>query len=467
MACTRDKRKTAFGGFVLACLLFLVSAATLTKVNQFYGFYINDYDTGIYTNVVWNILTGDGFYSDILLRNHLGEHFSPIIILFAPLFLVAPSPIWLLAAQGLAVGTTYILIYFIALKIFGESNRPYPKALALLFAVWAFFYPPLMSALIFEFHPSTLGTPLVAGAILALLYGRNRLLWVLVGLLLLSKENAPLAILGLGLYAWLMLSRSQLAVALIATAGLSAALVMGVVMPFFRSGGWEHYDRLGPLVEWQKKMVYLYRLVKPLAFLPLASWRSLLCAGPLVALNLSVGYYPQYSGFLQYNDFGSVFFLLAAIHGADSLLGVLDSGLKPQKVTLLYALIAIAAVAAVGPQRYTVLTYVRLYWPGDAEQQLYREIAPYRSLPLNVGIATDGVLGPYLSARQRYIDLKKPENIALLRTGDLVLITSILPTRGQECAQTERLLAEEVKFVMIHKSAVLCVYQVTYATTDK
>src|SRR5262249_5066479 len=62
---------------VLLLLSAFVTIAVLSKVIQYCSFRIDDWDTGIYSNVVWNLVSGDGFYSDVLNLNHLGEHFSP------------------------------------------------------------------------------------------------------------------------------------------------------------------------------------------------------------------------------------------------------------------------------------------------------------------------------------------------------------------------------------------------------
>ena len=442
--------------FVSLSLITLASLATLCKILQYYEFNISEYDTGIYVNVVWNTLHGKFFYSDIHNANQLGEHFSPIVGFFVPLFIINPSPIWLIAAQGLAVGVTYVLIYFIALKILSDTDLQPAKFLALIFAVWAFFYRPLTSALLFEFHPSTLATPLLAAAVLALLYERDRLLWLFVGLLLLSKENAPLAILGLATYAWLVLSRPRLGLALITAAVVSATLIMNFVMPLFQSGPWRHYDRLGPLTEWREKAVYLYRLVAGLAFLPLASWRSLLCAVPLVAVNLSVAYHPQFSLNFHYDDFGSVFLLVAAIHGAAALLNLIGANLKGRHAISAYLVMAIIAVILAGAERTSVISFLRSPWPSEAEWQLYREIAPYRSLPIDVGIAANSTLAPYVAAQPRYV---AKLDLTRLRPGDFVLVS---PIKLGPCADTEKLMEQTtISFVRIHASSVLCVYEVT------
>ena len=441
-------------------LFCLVAVATLAKVMQFYTFRISDWDTGIYSNVVWNVVSGDWFYSDVNKTNQLGEHFSPIVLAFVPLFMITPSPLWLLVAQGLAVGATYVLIYFIGLKIFGDVNLRFAKPLALLFSAWAFFYRPLTSALLFQFHPSTLATPLVAAALLALLYGRDRLVWVLVGLLLLSKENAPLAVLGLGCYAGLVLSRPRLGLALAAVSAASAVLIMKVLMPIFQSGEWRHYERLGLFAEWQRKAQYLYMLLEGLAFLPLASWRSLVCAFPLIALNLSVAYPAQFSLRFHYDDFASVFLLVAAMHGAVEI----GSALQGRHVIFktVVAITAITALILVQPRDTSALKYLLAHRPGDAEWQLHQELDYFRNLPRNVGVAADDTLGPYLSARDRYVAMPSPADVGAvtrLKPGDKVLITPI--RRPDRFAELDRLLREVPGLVKVHASLVLHVYEVT------
>ena len=271
---------------VLVVLVALVTGAALSKILQYYDFQIHDWDTGIYSNVVWNLATGDGFQSDVLNVHDLGEHFSPIVAIFVPAYLIAPSPLWLLGGQGLAVGATYVLLYFIGIKIFSDAKTRLVKPLALAFAVWAFFYRPLTSALLFEFHPSTwqrhcwpapsspsctAATP-HSGCSPRCCCCRRK-----------SGARGP--------GAWLLRRPGDVASAAGVGAGRrrgrERALIMGVIMPHFRTSAWEQYDRLAPFADWHGKTIYLFALLEGLAFLPLASWRGLLCAIPRIALNLS------------------------------------------------------------------------------------------------------------------------------------------------------------------------------------
>ena len=95
----------------------------IAKLLQYARFDINNFDTGIYHNLVCNINSGLGFYSSVLNRNHLGEHFSPIILFFSPLYQIYPTPLWLLGFQGLAIGVTYFLIYRLSLLILGTHEN--------------------------------------------------------------------------------------------------------------------------------------------------------------------------------------------------------------------------------------------------------------------------------------------------------------------------------------------------------
>lgn len=416
--------------FKIAALTFVVLIAVTAKVLQYIGFRIHDWDTGIYSNVVWNIFSGNGFYSDILSKNHLGEHFSPITAIFTPFYLIWPSALWLVMAQGLAVGLTCVLLYFYGRKFFSDARTQHAPLLALVFSVWALFFPPLTAAMLFQFHPSTLAIPFLAGALLALEYRRNLFFWMCVGLIFISKENGALAILGLGIYAALVQQRYQMGLLLAAMAVLGALVSLGIVIPAFQEDNWHHYSRLDPFADLGWKALYLTGLLGGLLFLPLACWRALICAAPLVLLNLSVGYWPQYSLGYQYNDFASIFLIVAAMHGTIPVLSrlskLLDGRRSPAVTTVIISSTCIASLVGVG----LIARDFALSWPQDHHWQLHRELTKYRAHPDSVGFSADYRLGPYLSARRRFVPLRSPENLERLKQHDLVLITPIGDTRN-------------------------------------
>ncbi|MEL6962144.1 MAG: DUF2079 domain-containing protein, partial [Pseudomonadota bacterium] len=315
-----------FGGLCLLALLCVVSKAT-----QFYGFALNDYDTGIYSNVAWNLANGQGFHSDVLGGSHLAVHFSPLTAIFAPFYTLFPTPMVLMIGQGLAVGITLILLYRIGTHLLDRAafgaRRPW---ILLGFCLLAFVYGPFTNALLSHFHPPTVAMPILAGCLLALIERRLWLLIVLVPLLIAAKENAPLAVIGLGIYAALVQDRWSTGSILAAMGLASLAVIVLVIMPAFQDTDWVLADRLAPFALLGKKTLYVFLLVLPLAFLPLLAWRAAMAALPLITVNLAVGYEAQLDLKYHYNDLISVFLLVAAMHGLNRLVGLHRTLLIPK-----------------------------------------------------------------------------------------------------------------------------------------
>lgn len=457
---TGDPRGGKLKIFVVAILFALVSAAFLLKILQYYSFLIHDWDTGIYTNVVWNLVTGDGFHSDVLNKNHLAEHFSPIMVLFYPAFLIKPSALWLLAAQGISVGVTYVLVYVYATKLFTANKLPFTLMIALIFAIWAFSYPPLTAALQYEFHPSTLVTPFVLTALIALNLNRPFLVIMSVAFLILAKENAPLVLLGLGFYSIFVMSNNRQGLILLAVSLLSAVIVLGIVMPAFQEDGWEHYGRLGVFDLWQKKGVYLFNLLLSLGFLPLLHWRSLVCALPVIALNLSVAYEPQFSSEFHYDDFASAFLIVSAMHGLVVLTGLTGRIFTiPRRTATLLALVGSVVVSL--PFVHSPAHNVVTTWPGVKEWELHNEMLMFLNLPDEVGVAAAQPLGPHLSNRSRYVGMETVEswnNTDRLKEGDLLILTPIRYRSNFEAFDAAA--RKDPRFKLTYVSDVIKIYEV-------
>ncbi len=436
----------------------LVLAEVAYKVLGYYRFGVHTLDTGIYANLVQNLLVHGSFYSDVLQRSHLGEHFSPIMLIFVPLFALDPSTVWLLAAQGLAGGATCVLVFAVARRITAADSPWIHRLLPPACAILTFCYTPLTAAIHFEFHPSTLGVPMLAGAVLALHLRRWGLMALLLALLLATKENASLAVLGLALYAWLVLRKPRAGLLLALLSAIAAAIIMLLVMPAFRDADWGHYGRLGPLADWDAKAGYLLGLLGGLAFLPLLHWRSLAAALPLLALNLSVDYWAQYSSRFHYDDLLSVFLLVSAAHGARRLLLLAeDQGLARHAVLALPAAVVLL-VQFVGN---SLLDQYGHLLPDREQRQLLREIEPYKQVPPALSIAADATLGPHFAVREGFVALFDNKigrrALARLRPGDLVLLTPL--RRQDQFDQWLALLRSDPQFHLAHDSELLTVFE--------
>lgn len=447
-------------------LFLIVLSCVSAKIIQYYAFELNDFDTGIYSNVAWNVINGHGFYSAVLGRNHLGVHFSPLTALFAPIYAIFPTAMVLMIAQGLAVGLTLILLFRLGQLILVPEKPKDHCYILLSFCLIAFFYRPLSSALLFQFHPPTVAMPILAGCLIALIERRYWLLAILVAALFTAKENAALAVAGLGIYAGLVLHQWRLALGfcLLAAAGLAAVLL--VIMPVFQDGSWPMSGRFGPFALLDDKAVYLLKLLAPLGLLPLFAWRPLLAACPLIAVNLAVNYAGQLSFKFHYNDLISVFLLVAAMHGLNWLREFgrswqqsrPDANLalpKPIHVMVMVMFCALAFNKGQNP-----ITDMYENWPTADDWRLHAELAPYRREPVTQGIVAQSGLGPYLSHRDRYVMLKTGWSETDLQSGDLILLSSIADDFKLDLDNTRAQLDRMRSTELLHDSDVLTVFRV-------
>ena len=389
---------------LLVTVIFL-----LLKLFQHYIFF-NSFDASIYTNLAWNIAHGNGFWSSILQKNHLGEHFSPIMALFAPLYAIFPSANVLMTAQGIAVGGACWLLLPLNRAINHDFPRNRQLALAAAVFILYLFYRPMVSALLCQFHPSTLGMPLLACAILSLHYRKNAFLAVSVLGLLLTKELAILSVTGLALYSWLVLHQRKTPLALGLTALLAAILVFKVIMPSFQEGEWGHMLRLQPFSHLKLKLIYLTRLIVPLALLPLAGWRALIPAMPLISLNLLVNFEPQFTIIRHYDDQASVFLIVSAIHGARRValwVQRRDFTIVRRPAFLIPG--AIMTSLILGLVAWEAATYFLRKTPVLKREEIqtiansHRHLKKLQNSPSEVRLISHSGLAPYLCHRTRFM----------------------------------------------------------------
>ena len=384
---------------------------------------------------------------------------------FAPLDWVWESALVVLVAQAVGCGVGLWLIYRVLCDVLPSAVGGWRLLLVAAVAWVGLVYKPWVSAMSYEFHPSTaIGVPVLAGAVLALHRKRLAVFWVLVGVLLLVKENTPLAVAGLGLYAWLVLRRGRLAIGLGVVAAAWAALVLGVFMPGLREGAWHHTSRLGVWELWDQKAIYLLLLVGQLGLLPLLGWRALAAAVPLVALNLSVAYWPQFSARFQYDDMSSVFVIVAAGHGAAWLLRVMrelpERSRRLAGAGVLAAMLAAVVAVPMGQASWTALGIGSQIRPTPQERRLAEELATFTEwVQAGQVIWAQDQLGPRLCHRVGHRSLYRVESLAAVRPADWLMISPVTPRYSNDpYERTKRLIQADRRMQRIYRTDVLEVY---------
>lgn len=133
---------------IFATVLFALS--WLRHHNFWSGF-----DLAIFDQASWQLSRGSDFVS-IMDRRVLADHVSPVLYLFAPLYRIVATPLWLLGAQAAALGARVVPVRALARHL--GASVPLATFLTLASA-------PILAAGLFDFHASTLAVPFVAAAL--------------------------------------------------------------------------------------------------------------------------------------------------------------------------------------------------------------------------------------------------------------------------------------------------------------
>ncbi|MET3805856.1 putative membrane protein [Nakamurella sp. UYEF19] len=189
------------------------------------------YDLGIYDQAVrsyshwglpYNSIQGPHFLV-------LGDHFSPVLALLAPLYWIHDSPATLLAAQGclIAIGVVPLMKW---------AHRSVGLGAALVVGFGYGFSFGVANAVTFDFHEVAFAAPLLAFAAVAFGDGRLTAAVVWAAPLVFVKEDLGLTVAVLGLLvAW----RGRRLLGLLTTigGGLASALAVLVIIPAFNPLG--------------------------------------------------------------------------------------------------------------------------------------------------------------------------------------------------------------------------------------
>jgi uncharacterized membrane protein len=191
------------------------------------------FDLGNMVQAVWSTAHGHPLRVTTLTGEQalrLGAHIDPVLMLFAPLWWLWPSPDLLLVAQAVAIALGALPVYRLARKHLASQRAGVGFALAYL------VYPPTTWLALNEFHPGGLAMPALLFAFWYLDEDRLVPFAVFALLAAICREDVPLVLAGFGV--WYALARGRRAVgAAIAAAGVAwTAIAVGIVIPHYGAG---------------------------------------------------------------------------------------------------------------------------------------------------------------------------------------------------------------------------------------
>jgi uncharacterized membrane protein len=388
------------------------------------------FDLGNMSQAVWATAHGHplavtNLQGDQVSR--LGSHVDPILVAFAPLWWIWPSPNMLVAAQAVAIALGALPVFWLARKHLGADHA------GLGFALVYLLYPAVQWLTLNEFHPVALACPLLLFAFWYLDEDRLAAFAVFAALAALTKEEIPLVLAGMGV--WYAVSRKQwVAGGTIAAIGVVlTAVSVELVLPHFNEGAssafYKRYGALGSspgeilqtLFTHPGRMVstafdhqgihYLIDLLVPLMLLAVAAPLVLVAALPELGLNLLSATHTQSSIHHHYTAGLIPPLIVATVLGAARL---------TRSRTSLRVPLALTAVAVM-----VVANFVRgalPFWrdlPGGQSYQAYASHVSthdritdraLRLIPDDAVVSATNSLGSHLSARRRFLSFPYIQN---------------------------------------------------------
>jgi len=393
------------------------------SVLRYRSFNTGRFDLGNMTQAVWSTAHGHPLAVTNLEGeqvSRLGSHVDPILVLFAPLWWLWPSPTMLVSVQALAIALGALPVFWLARKHLGSERAGVGFALAYL------LYPAVQWLTLNEFHPVALACPLLLFAFWYLDEDRLVPFAVFAVLAAPTKEEIPLVIAGMGLWYALSRRRYPAGAAIAATGACLTAFSVGVVIPHFNAGASsQFYERYGALGESPREIVetlfthpghfftaafdhaglrYLLELLLPLALLFTAAPLALIAAVPELGLNLLSATRTQTSIHHHYTAGLIPPLIVASVLGAARLAG----GRRERGVALA---VAAAAVALVANFTLGAIPLWRDLPGGESYQAYASHVSTHdRVAERALGLIPDGAvvsatnsLGSRLSARRRFL----------------------------------------------------------------
>jgi uncharacterized membrane protein len=429
--------------------LYIAFFGILT-VQQHNAFQTTAFDLGNVDQAVWNTRHGRPFAMTNIegLTNRLGTHVEPILLPVSLLYFVWSDPRALLLLQTVVIALGAWPVYLLARRAMGNAQYPTPNtqhepqpaqyafrlasyALPLVFALAYLLFPALQSANVFDFHAVALAPTFFLFAF----YFVETERWgayALFALLTMScKEDMPLLVAMLGLYALVVRRCWRVGLATLTVAMVWFLAAVGWIMPHFDTRGVSplanRYAYLGdsplemvvtlvtrPSVVLEQLRAagafgYVANLLAPVAFLSLFAPQVLVLGLPSLLINLlsTEGTMHQLEGF-HYGATLVPAVVVSAAYGAAWLNRRLS---RFRLLPLLLAAVVLAATLLYHwGHGYTPLAAdFRGSWPEVTDHhRLGEEIA--RSIPTGASLAALPRPNPHASQRQQLYMIDRVEN---------------------------------------------------------
>jgi uncharacterized membrane protein len=375
------------------------------------------FDLGIYDQATWLLSRARDPFITVRGLEAFGHHVNVILLLLAPFYRLGAGPHFLLLVQVGAQASGAFAVFLLA------RDRIADRWLALALGV-VYLLHPTSQWLVWEFfHPDAVSIGPVLFAYWASRERRWRWFAFAAVLALLCKEDVALVLVVIGLLiAWRGDRRIGLGVSVASLAVY--AIDTRVVIPwqngigpfydtFFGTLGTNplqvavnvvrHPGATWDLVHHHDRPEYLWRMLAPVAFVPLISPSTFAIAFPMLAVNLLSSFPYTRDAHFHYSALVLVGVTIATVEGVARL-----PTLHARRL-LVGAILAASVVTTVawGPSPVGS-EYRNGWWPLQADPRQAVNEAAVREVPANAAVSASYTYVPHLTHRVRVYEFPVP-----------------------------------------------------------
>ncbi len=439
-----SREQKLLAGFIVFCTVLF----SYLSVVRHYTFNTAAYDLAMYDQAVWNTSQGRPFEINLLedtmpgLTNKLGDHVEPILLLLAALYWIRSNPDVLLIVQAAALAALIWPLYRLV------QNRSQSAWFASIAVALYLLHPGMWNALLFDFHPVTLGAAFLVFTLWMLVQRHHLAALILAVLAMMCKEQIGLSVALLGIYAIFFVKRSsalsratpnarrrlihffgsrewRFGLVLMAIGLIWSFVAIGLINPAFQPIGvspyLNRYGRLGstflevllspithadvfwPIISGPKRVAYYGDLLLPVGFLPVLGAEMLLPALPDIALNTLSAFAPSRTLDYHYAVIVVPFLVLATAWGIDRLSRWLGRWIDGRSVLIATSVFALIAMSAYQINRYHTFAPLSDRYAGtytiEPRDPIGWQMAA--QIPANAIVSAQFNLLPHVSQRQR------------------------------------------------------------------
>ena len=359
----KTAKKINYNYIVWVLISFFILILSNICFRRYYCFDYIDMDLAAYNQIIWNIVHGS-FYSSMLGVNFLGHHAHFILLLFAPLYFLFQTPLFLLFLQ-------IVFLAICAYPIFLIASKELDQGLALSLVIAYLLYPAMGYTALFEFHVPVFATAFLTFMLYYFIKYNFKLFALFMVLSLLTQENIPLVIVPFGIFAFFKNRSMKWWLLPLLSGTIWFLAVVGWIMPYFNKNTVEFvtiYGHMGnslpeilgfiisrPLTVIKimlsaQKIKFLFHLFAPLCFFSLFD-THILISGLLFVQHLLSSRSPEYMIEYHYDAEILPFIFISAVYGIKRFMNwpLIKHYLRPALISALILAVSITCALSFGP----------------------------------------------------------------------------------------------------------------------